>query len=58
MKLLTIATFDVAEAGDVAKTTDKIYSTTPGYKPLAMYTCLGNPFPGEIPSNSMVTLTL
>jgi hypothetical protein len=58
MKMLSIATYDVAKAGDVAKATDKVYSATPGYKPLAMYICLGNPFPGEIPPNSLVTLTI
>ena len=58
MKMLSISTFDVAKAGDVAKATDKVYSTTPGYKPLATYICLGNPFPREIPPNSIVTLTI
>jgi len=58
MKMLTISTYDVAKTGDVAKATDKVLSATPGYKALAMYTCLGNPFPGQIPPNSLVTLTI
>ena len=58
MKILAISVFDPAKAGEAAKVLDKVLPNTPGYKPLAMYICLGNPFPGEIPPNSMVGITI
>lgn len=58
MKILAISVFEPAKAAEAAKTVDKLISNTPGYKALAMYMCLGNPFPGEIPTNSMVGLTI
>ena len=58
MKMLAISVFDPAKAGEAAKVLDKVLPNTPGYKPLAMYMCLGNPFPGEIPPNSMVGITI
>ena len=58
MKFLTITVFDVAKTSDLVKVSDKVMKNTPGYKPLAMYACMGNPFPGEIPPNSMVTVSI
>jgi len=58
MKILAISVFDPAKAGEVAKVLDKVLPNTPGYKPLTTYMCLGNPFPGEIPQNSMVGITI
>jgi hypothetical protein len=58
MKILAISVFEPAKAGEAAKVLDKVLPNTPGYKPLAMYMCLGNPFPGEIPPNSMVGITI
>ena len=58
MKILSISVFEPSKAGEAAKVLDKILPSTPGYKPLAMYMCLGNPFPGAIPPNSMVGITI
>jgi hypothetical protein len=58
MKILSISVFEPGKAGEVAKVLDKVIPATPGYKPLAMYVCLGNPFPGTIPPNSMVGITI
>ena len=58
MKMLSIAVYDPSKLGEISKVTDKVHTNTPGYKPLAMYVCLGNPFPGEIPPNSMVSITI
>ncbi len=58
MKILAIAVYDPSKAAEISKVSDKVLPNTPGYKALAMYACLGNPFPGEIPPNSMVTITI
>jgi len=58
MKILAITVFEPAKIGEAAKVLDKILPNTPGYKPLAMYSCLGNPFPGEIPPNSIVGISI
>jgi hypothetical protein len=58
MKILTISVFEPSKAAEISKVSDKVLPNTPGYKPLAMYVCLGNPFPAEIPPNSMVSITI
>jgi hypothetical protein len=58
MKILSINVFEPAKAAEIAKVADKVMTNTPGYKPLATYMCLGNPFPGEIPPNSLVSLAI
>ncbi len=58
MKMLSISVYDPSKLGEISKVSDKVMSNTPGYKALAMYVCLGNPFPGEIPPNSAVTISI
>jgi len=58
MKILAISVFEPTKAAEAAKVLDKVLPNTPGYKALATYMCLGNPFPGEIPQNSMVGVTI
>ncbi len=58
MKMLAISVYDPSKTAEISKVSDKVLPNTPGYKPLAMYVCLGNPFPGEIPPNSAVTVAI
>ena len=58
MKILAISVFEPAKAAEAAKVLDKVLPNTPGYKAQAMYMCMGNPFPGPIPPNSMVGITI
>jgi hypothetical protein len=58
MKILSIVAFDPAKAADIAKASDKAVTSTTGYKALAQYICLGNPFLKEIPPNSVIGMTI
>ena len=58
MKILSVTVSDASKAADLVQVSDKVITNTPGYKPLGTYVCLGNPFPGDIPPNSLVTVTI
>ena len=60
MKFLSINTYHIDRLGDAAKATAKLNANPPeGYKILAIYSCLANPFPGvELPPGTMVTVSV
>jgi hypothetical protein len=60
MKFLSINTYHVDNLGKTAKATAKLAANPPeGYKILAIYSCLANPFPGvELPPGTMVTVSV
>ena len=60
MKFLSINTYHIDKLGDAAKATAKLNANPPeGYKILAIYSCLANPFPGvELPPGTMVTVSV
>ena len=58
MKFLSINVYEVSKTAEIAQVADKVMTNTPGYKSLATYLCLGNPFPGEIPPNSAVAFSI
>ena len=60
MKFLSINTYHIDKMGDAAKATAKLNANPPeGYKILAIYSCLANPFPGlELPPGTMVTVSV
>ena len=58
MKFLSFTIFDVTQAGEMAKVSDKVWSNPPkGVKMLANHMCLSDPFPG-LPMNSMVSVAI
>ncbi len=58
MKFAIIAVWDVGKAAELSKVTDKLDTNPPsGYKPLARYVCLAQPFSG-LPSGTGVTITI
>jgi hypothetical protein len=57
MKFITFAMYDVAKAAEVAQASDKV-AKTPGQKRLAQYVCLGIPFPGVFPPNTLTAITI
>lgn len=60
MKFLSINTYHIDKLADAAKATAKLNANPPkGYKLLAIYSCLANPFPGvELPPGTMVTVSV
>ncbi len=60
MKFISINTYHIDKLGDAAKATAKLNANPPeGYKILAIYSCLANPFPGvELPPGTMVTVSV
>jgi hypothetical protein len=60
VKFLSINTYHIDKLGDAAKATAKLNANPPeGYKILAIYSCLANPFPGaELPPGTMVTISV
>jgi len=60
MKFLSINTYHIDKLGDAAKATAKLNANPPeGYKILAIYSCLANPFPGAgLPPGTMVTVSV
>ena len=60
MKFLSFNTYHVDKLGEAAKATAKLAANPPeGYKILAIYSCLANPFPGvELPPGTMVTVSV
>ena len=58
MKFLTFVMFDVDKTAEMSQLSDKIQANPPpGTKTLAMYTCLGIPFPG-FPPNTLLSITV
>jgi len=55
MKFITFSMYDVAKLPEVAQVADK-NSKIPGLKTLAAYNCLGLPFPGVFPPNTMISI--
>ena len=47
MKFMVISTWDVGKAAELAKLSEKVDTAPPsGFKPLARYSCLAQPFAG------------
>jgi hypothetical protein len=58
MKFFQFAMFDIAKAAELAKASDKVWSSPPqGIKILADYVCLGIAFPGT-PPNTVVSMSI
>ena len=58
MKFFQFAMFDPAKAAEIAKASDKVWSSPPqGIKILADYVCLGIAFPGT-PPNTVVSMSI
>ena len=60
MKFLSFNIFNIDKLGEIAKVTDKLAANPPeGYKILAIYSCMANPFPGvELPQGTMVSVSI
>ena len=56
MKFLVFSMYDVVKAAEIAQASDKV-AKTPGAKVLAMYTCMGQAFPGVTP-NTLVGISV
>ena len=58
MKFMVMAVWDVGKAAELAKVTEKVDAAPPpGYKPLARYMCLAQPFAG-FPSGTRVSVMI
>jgi hypothetical protein len=60
VKFLSINTYHIDKLGDAAEATAKLNANPPeGYKLLAVYSCLANPFPGVVlPPGTMATVSV
>ena len=60
MKFITFTTYNIDKLAEVAQAADKLGKNPPeGYKILAMYACLANPFPGtELARGDMVSVSI
>ncbi len=60
MKFLSFTTYNIDNLAEIAKATDKLASNPPeGYKLLALYVCLSNPFPGiELPPGTIASASI
>ena len=60
MKFLSINTYHVDKLSAVTEVTAKLNANPPeGYKILAIYSCLANPFPGvELPPGTLVSISV
>jgi len=58
MKFVVMSVWDVSKAAELAKISDKVAAAPPpGYKGLAQYVCLAQPFSG-IPPGKGVTISV
>jgi len=60
MKFLSFTTYNIDNLAEIAKATDKLASNPPeGYKLLALYVCLSNPFPGiDLPPGTIASASI
>jgi len=57
MKFITFSMYDAAKSAELMQAADKAHKM-PGQKTLAAYACLGLPFPGVLPPNTIVGFTI
>ncbi len=60
MKFLNFTTYHIDKLAEIVKVSDKLGANPPeGYKLLAVYSCLANPFPGvENPQGTIVSVSV
>jgi hypothetical protein len=60
MKFLSVNTYPVEKLSEAAKATDKLAKNPPeGYKIIATYGCMGNPFPGtDLPPGTIIGVSI